>query len=104
MNVTAAIALLLDSQFFLQGESLVFLLCGRGHLTWGELDVGGEGGEGALQEEAVPVNTRNSNTFYLFLARTNIRLFGIRFQGPKFFNSLNNNIQSAATISLFKSR
>ena len=49
-------------------------------------------------------NTRNSNTFYLFLARTNIRLFGIRFQGPKFFNSLNNNIQSAATISLFKSR
>ena len=49
-------------------------------------------------------NTRNSNTFYLFPARTNIRLFGIRFQGPKFFNSLNNNIQSAATISLFKSR
>ena len=49
-------------------------------------------------------NTRNSNTFYLFLARTNIRLFGITFQGPKFFNSLNNNIQSAATIFLFKSR
>ena len=49
-------------------------------------------------------NTRNSNTFYLFPARTNIRFFGIRFQGPKFFNSLNNNIQSAATISLFKSR
>ena len=49
-------------------------------------------------------NTRNSNTFYLFLARTNIRLFGTRFQGPKFFNSLNNNIQSAVTISLFKSR
>ena len=49
-------------------------------------------------------NTRNSNTFYLFPARTNIRFFGRRFQGPKFFNSLNNNIQSAATISLFKSR
>ena len=49
-------------------------------------------------------NTRNSNTFYLFPARTNIRFFGIRFQGPKFFNSLNNNTQSAATISLFKSR
>ena len=41
-------------------------------------------------------NTRNSNTFYLFPARTNI--------SPKFFDSLNNNIQSAATISLFKSR
>ena len=49
-------------------------------------------------------NTRNSNTFYLFLARTNIRLFGIRFQGSKIFNSLNKNVQSDAAISLFKSR
>ena len=32
--------------------------------------------------------TRNSNIFYLFPARTNIRLFGIRFQGPKFLNAL----------------
>ena len=32
--------------------------------------------------------------FYFFAARTNIRLFGIRFQGPKLFNSLNNNIKS----------
>ena len=49
-------------------------------------------------------NTKNSNTFYLFRARTNRRLFGIRFQGPEFLKSLNNNIQSAATISLFNSR
>ena len=49
-------------------------------------------------------NTRNSNTFYLFPARTNIRCFVTTFQGPKIFNSLDNNIQSAATISLFKSR
>ena len=33
-------------------------------------------------------NTRNSNTFYLFLARTNTRLFGIKFCGAKFFNSI----------------
>ena len=33
----------------------------------------------------------------LFPVRTNIRLFGIRFQGPKCFN-----LQSTATISLFK--
>ena len=45
-----------------------------------------------------------SNAFFLFPARTNIRLFAIRFQGSKFFNSLNLNIQSATTISLFKSR
>ena len=49
-------------------------------------------------------NTRNSNTFYLFLARTNTRLFGIKFRGAKFFNSRNRNIQSAAIISLFESR
>ena len=50
-------------------------------------------------------NTRNSNTFNLFRARTNIRLFGIIFQGPKFLNSLNNNHTiNTATISLFKSR
>jgi len=47
-------------------------------------------------------NTRNSKIFYLFRARTNIRLFGKIFQGPKFLNSLNNNhTVSAATISLF---
>ena len=50
-------------------------------------------------------NTRNSNTFDLFRARTNIRLFGIIFQGPKVLNSLNNNHTiNTATISLFKSR
>ena len=40
----------------------------------------------------------------LFLVKLEFGLFGIRFQGPKFFNSLNNNTQSAANISLFKSR
>ena len=34
----------------------------------------------------------------------NIWLFGIRFQGPTFFNSLNRNINGATTITLFKSR
>ena len=50
-------------------------------------------------------NNRNSNTFYLFPARTNVRLFGMKFQGPKFFSSVNHNIQlkaikSSANISL----
>ena len=45
-------------------------------------------------------NTRKSKTHYLFPARTNIRLFGIRFQGPKIFNSLNYDIKSAATTIL----
>ena len=33
-------------------------------------------------------NTRNSNTLYVFSARTNIRSFAIRFRGLNFFNSL----------------
>ena len=35
-------------------------------------------------------NTRNSNSFYLFPCRKNIRQFAIRFQGPKLFNALTN--------------
>ena len=49
-------------------------------------------------------NTRNSKTFYVFSARTNIRSFAIRFKGPIFFNSLGSKIQNSASISLFKSR
>ena len=45
-----------------------------------------------------------SASFYLFSARTNITFFDIRFKGPKFFISLNNNIQSAATITVSTSR
>ena len=47
-------------------------------------------------------NNRTSNTFYLFPARTNVRISGMRFQGPQFFSSLNHNMQSTATISHFK--
>ena len=45
-------------------------------------------------------NTRNSNTFYLFHAWTNVRLFGIRFQGAKFFNALNHNRQGLLSVFL----
>ena len=48
-------------------------------------------------------NTRNSNTCYLFPTWTSMT-FGIRFHGFNFLNSININIHSASTISLFKSR
>ena len=48
-------------------------------------------------------NTRNSNSFYLFSWRTNIRQFAIRFQGHKLFNSFNTEIQNADSFSQFKS-
>ena len=48
-------------------------------------------------------NNRNSNTFYLFPARTNVRLSGMRFQGAKFSSSLNHNIQlKVVLICLFR--
>ena len=48
--------------------------------------------------------TRKSNAFHIFPSRTNLRHFAISFQGPKFFNSLNNDIQTAVSISLFKAK
>ena len=49
-------------------------------------------------------NTRNSSLFYIPHCQTNIRKFSIRFQGPKFFNSLSREIQNSESISLFGKR
>jgi len=49
-------------------------------------------------------NTRKSNAFHIFPCRTNLRRFAIRFQGPKFFNSLPDNIKNAVSISHFKTK
>ena len=48
--------------------------------------------------------TRNCNLFYIPPCRTNIRNFSIRFQGPKFFNSLSPEIQNSESICLFSKR
>ena len=49
-------------------------------------------------------NTRNSSLFYIPHCRNNFRRFSIRFQGPKFFNSLSREIQNRESISLFVKR
>ena len=49
-------------------------------------------------------NTRSSKSFYTFSCRTNIRQFSIRFQGPKFFNSLSSDIKTSISIFSFKSK
>ena len=48
--------------------------------------------------------TRNCNLYYIPPCRTNIRNFSIRFQGPKFFNSLSPEIQNSESIRLFGNR
>ena len=56
-----------------------------------------------LASQVHSYNTRNSNRkFYIFPFRTNFRKFSIRFQGPKFFNSLNQEIQDSESICLPK--
>ena len=49
-------------------------------------------------------NTRHSSLFYIPHCRTNFRKFSIRFQGPRFFNSLSREIQNSESISLFGKR
>ena len=49
-------------------------------------------------------NSRKSNAFHIFPCRTNLRRFATRFQGPKFFNSLPDNIKNAVSISHFKTK
>ena len=46
-------------------------------------------------------NTRNSNCFYVFPCQTNICRFSIRFRGPQFYNSLNQEIQNCESVGLF---
>ena len=48
-------------------------------------------------------NTRNSSScnFHIPLVRTNIRKFSIRFQGPKFFYSLDSQIKSSGSTTQF---
>ena len=48
--------------------------------------------------------TRNCNLYYIPPCRTNIRNFSIRFQGPKFFNSLSPEIQNSESIRVFGKR
>ena len=48
--------------------------------------------------------TRNCNLYYIAPCRTKIRNFSIRFQGPKFFNSLSPEVQNSESIRLFGKR
>ena len=52
----------------------------------------------------VIIIARNCNLYYIPPCRTNIRNFSIRFQGPKFFNSLSPEIQNSESIRLFGER
>ena len=52
----------------------------------------------ALNSEVHNYNTRSSKLFHMPNCRTNIRKFALRYQGPKFYNSLSTDIQSAINL------
>ena len=57
-----------------------------------------------LSNQIHSYNTRNSNKFFIFHSRTNIRQFSIRFRGPKFFNSLPLDIVNCKRIGFFNKK
>ena len=56
-----------------------------------------------LNNEIHSYNTSRS-CFSLPYCRTNIGKFSIRYQGPKLFNSVNEDIRNSSSVSLFSSR
>ena len=48
------------------------------------------------------LNTRSSNLYYLPFCRTKIRQSTINYQGPKFFNTLTEDICDASSVACFQ--
>ena len=55
----------------------------------------------ALNSQVHNYDTRNSKLFHIPKIRTNICKFSLRYQGPRFYNSLSSDIQSARTMTSF---
>ena len=55
-------------------------------------------------EEIHNYNTRNNFFFRLPPCRTNVRKFSLQFQGPKIFNSINDEIKNSLNLKEFTSK
>ena len=55
----------------------------------------------ALNSQVHNYDTRNSKLFHIPKIRTNNFKFSLRYQGPRFYNSLSSDIQSARTMTSF---
>ena len=55
-------------------------------------------------EEIHNYNTRNKMFFRLPSCRTNVRKFSLRFQGPKIFNTINDEIKNSLNLKEFTSK
>ena len=58
----------------------------------------------SLNSSVHSYNTRNAHAYNLPFSRTNAKLFSVTYQGPKYFNSLDDDIINSISLPSFKSK
>ena len=58
----------------------------------------------SLNKQVHSYATRHANDFHLPSCRTNLRKFSVSFQGPTYYNSIENDIKESNSLHLFKTK
>ena len=58
----------------------------------------------SLNKQVRSYATRHANDFHLPFCRTNLRKFSVSFQGPTYYNSIENDIKESNSLHLFKTK
>ena len=56
----------------------------------------------SYKHSLLTIRFRNAKAFKLLFCRTNTRQFSVSYQGPKYFNSLDNDKCNSISLSFFK--
>ena len=79
----------------------------RGNPLWFQLVLGSNQQGSSYRESNKQVHsyaTRHTNDFHLPVCRTNLRKFSVSFQGPIYYNSIENDIKESNFLHLFKTK
>ena len=58
----------------------------------------------SLNKQVHSYATRHANDFHLPFCGTNLRKFSVSFQGPTYYNSIENDIKESNSLHLFKTK
>ena len=58
----------------------------------------------SLNKQVHSYATRYANDFHFPFCRTNLRKFSVSFQGPTYYNSIENDIKESNSLYLFKTK
>ena len=58
----------------------------------------------SLNKQVHSYATRYANDFHLPFCRTNLRKFSVSFQGPTYYNSIENDIKESNSLHVFKTK